>query len=210
MSRHATCGSRGGKASRVRGAHAARRARDPDDPAGEVEAGNGPRHDLMLIPPSTTSAVPVTNVDSSDAKNSTQSATSRAVPSLPRGASAAYAARNSSGFEALATNASVSGVSILPGHKQFALPRRGASSRAKARVNWRRPPFDATYTLGSEPWRERIHRSDRDDRGRVGEKRPAGADYVKGAGEVDFEHSVPVSTARVMNARLRDELDPSI
>src|SRR5215216_4068623 len=96
-----------------------------------------------VAPPSTMSAEPVTKDDSSDARNSTQSATSLGFPSRRIGATSRYSVITTSGCSARSKNIRVRGVSITPGQTQLARIPRAATSRDRARVNCSTAPFDA-------------------------------------------------------------------
>ena len=79
------------------------------------------------MPPSTTSAAPVMKLESSDAKKSAAFAISSACPSLPIGM---WTSRRSR-LTGSASRFAISGVSIGPGHMEFALtPRREPRPRA--------------------------------------------------------------------------------
>ena len=87
----------------------------------------------------------MTNDACSEARNSTQSATSRGVPNRLNGEAASYSRRRAAGSSARSRNESVNGVSMIPGQTQFTRTPRGATSSASERVNWRSAPFDVVY-----------------------------------------------------------------
>src|SRR5215211_7430801 len=95
---------------------------------------------LATSPPSTGSAVPVTNDDSSLARNTASAATSSGVPMRPTGSICSICTRTSGDSP---IDRSTMGVWITPGQMAFTRTLLVAYSSAAAFVSWIIPPLDA-------------------------------------------------------------------
>src|SRR6266852_5409988 len=102
-------------------------------------------------PPSTTSAVPVTNEDASLARYSAACAISSGVPTRPSGRLAASARKRLFSSPSCRASSRNMPVSVSPGQMQFTRMFCGPWSTAIAFVSSTTAPFDAQYTAAFAP-----------------------------------------------------------
>jgi hypothetical protein len=119
-------------------------------------------------------------------------AISRRVPNRPSGASASHVALVASGSFSSSRNEVVNGVSTIPGHTAFARIRRGASSSARARVNWSRPPFCRCVGRVVGPSDERVHGSHGHNRAPVSHHLAHSTAYPECSRQIDLQQTLPL------------------